>query len=275
MTAPVCETFLLEEKGSVLFATLNRPKARNAMSLKMVKELNAICEWLENGSQIRALVLRGADGHFCAGGDIKDMAQARALAMSGEAGDTDPYFDLNKVFGEAIQRVEHLPQVVVAVLEGAVLGGGFGLASVCDIGMVHEEAKLGMPETTLGLIPAQIAPFVVRRIGLTQTRRLALLGTKIRGTEALALGLAHHCFKDEDELTGLLNETLGSVRNCAPGANAKTKALILDVGVKPLDEVLEGAAKLFSEAVQGAEGFEGTMAFIEKRSPKWAQETNG
>ena len=274
MTAPVCETFLLEEKSSVLFATLNRPRSRNAMSLKMVKELNAICEWLEKDSGIRALVLRGADGHFCAGGDIKDMAQARALAMSGDAGDKDPYYELNKVFGEAIHRVEHLPQVVIAVLEGAVLGGGFGLASVCDIGMVHQDAKLGMPETTLGLIPAQIAPFVVRRIGLTQTRRLALLGAKIGGSDALALGLAHHCFESDDELDQLLTKTLGYVNRCAPGANAKTKALILDVDVKPLGEVLEDAAKLFSQAVQGEEGFEGTMAFIEKRSPKWAQETN-
>lgn len=274
MTAPVCETFLLEQRGSVLFATLNRPKSRNAMSLKMVKELNGICEWLEKDLGVRALVLRGSDGHFCAGGDIKDMAQARALAMSGDVGDRDPYYDLNKVFGEAIQRVEHLPQVVVAVLEGAVLGGGFGLASVCDVGMVHKDAKLGMPETTLGLIPAQIAPFVVRRIGLTQTRRLALLGAKIGGAEALALGLAHHCFDNEDELSDLLTKTLGYVNRCAPGANAKTKALILDVDVKPLGEVLEDAAKLFSEAVQGEEGFEGTMAFIEKRSPKWAQETN-
>ena len=116
---------------------------------------------------------------------------------------------------------------------------------------------------------------MVRRIGLTQTRRLALLGTKIDGAEALALGLAHYCFENEEELNQLLNQTLGSINRCAPGANAKTKALILDVDVKPLGEVLEDAAKLFSEAVQGPEGFEGTMAFIEKRSPKWSQETNG
>ena len=272
MTAPECETLLLETKNSVLHLTLNRSKARNAMSLKMVHEMNAVCEWLEEDSGVRAVVVRGAGGHFCAGGDIKDMAQARALAMSGDASDKDPYFDLNRVFGKVIQRVEHLPQVVIAVLEGAVLGGGFGLASVCDIGIVHQDAKLGMPETTLGLIPAQIAPFVVRRIGLTQARRLALLGNKISGLEAVKLGIAHHCFQNEDELDHLLASTLKALRNCAPGANAKTKALILSVGMHSLDDVLEDAARLFSEAVQGPEGFEGTMAFIEKRLPNWAEE---
>jgi len=275
VTLPECETLLLEQKGSVVGLTLNRPKARNAMSLKMVRELNTVCAWLEADSGVRALVIRGAEGHFCAGGDIKDMAQARAQAMSEDAGETDPYYDLNRVFGQVINRVEHLPQVVIAVLEGAVLGGGFGLACVCDIGIVHEGAKLGMPETTLGLIPAQIAPFVVRRIGLTQARRLSLLGNKIGGREAVAVGLAHHSFTSDDELNGLLDKTLGYVNRCAPGANAKTKALILDVDVKSLDEVLENAAKIFSEAVQGEEGFEGTMAFIEKRSPKWVQESEG
>jgi isohexenylglutaconyl-CoA hydratase len=272
VTAPECETLLLENKGSVLHLTLNRAKARNAMSLKMVHELNAVCEWLETDSGVRAVVIRGAGGHFCAGGDIKDMAQARALAMSGEAGDQDPYFDLNRVFGQMIHRVERLPQVVLAVLEGAILGGGFGLASVCDIGIVHDEAKLGMPETTLGLIPAQIAHFVVRRIGLTQARRLALLGNKINGREAVDVGIAHYGFSSDQELAELLEKILGSINRCAPGANAKTKALMLDVDVRPLDEVLEEAAQLFSQAVQGSEGFEGTMAFIEKRSPKWAEE---
>ncbi len=272
MSAPECETLLLETKGSVLHLTLNRAKARNAMSLKMVHELNAVCEWLEGDSGVRAVVVRGAGGHFCAGGDIKDMAQARALAMSGDTGGKDPYFDLNRVFGQMIHRVEHLPQVVIAVLEGAILGGGFGLASVCDVGLVHDEAKLGMPETTLGLIPAQIAPFVVRRIGLTQARRLALLGNKINGIEAVKVGIAHERFSTEEELNELLAQTLDSVNRCAPGANAKTKALILDVDVRPLDDVLEEAAQLFSQAVQGSEGFEGTMAFIEKRSPKWAEE---
>ena len=94
MSAPECETLLLETKGSVLHLTLNRAKALNAMSLKMVHELNAVCEWLEGDSGVRAVVVRGAGGHFCAGGDIKDMAQARALAMSGDTGGKDPYLPM-------------------------------------------------------------------------------------------------------------------------------------------------------------------------------------
>ena len=104
--------------------------------------------------------------------------------------------------------------------------------------------------------------------------QLALLGNKISGAEAVQIGIAHHCFRTDEELEDLLGKTLSAVNKCAPGANAKTKALMLDVGVRPLDDILEEAATLFSQAVQGPEGFEGTMAFIEKRSPKWVEEAS-
>lgn len=270
MTLPTCDTLLLDLKDSTLSLILNRPKARNAMSVAMVSELNLVCEWLETNPSVRAVVLRGSDGHFCAGGDIRDMAQARAKVLGNESADSDPYYDLNRAFGTMIERVEKLPQVVVALLEGAVLGGGFGLASVCDIGIVDSSARLGMPETTLGLIPAQIAPFVVRRMGLTQARRLALLGLQVDGAEAVQLGLAHHVVSGSEAMAECLEGVLASIRRCAPGANAKTKALMLAVGEETLCDVLDTAAELFSQAVRDSEGVEGTMAFIEKRAPSWA-----
>src|SRR5690606_32924520 len=130
---------------------------------------------------VRAVVLRGAEGHFCAGGDIKDMANARASVGKTEA---DPFFTLNREFGRLITAVNQAPQTVIVVAEGAVLGGGFGLACVSDVAIAAASAKFGLPETGLGVIPAQIAPFVVTRIGLTQARRLALLGARFDGAEA-------------------------------------------------------------------------------------------
>ena len=266
------ETLLVSERDGFVSVTLNRPKARNAMSLAMVRELRSLCTVLQEGAtRYRAVVMRGAEGHFCAGGDIKDMAQARAEAMAGQ-GDNDPYVDLNRVFGELISEVQALPQVVVAVLEGAVLGGGFGLACVSDVAIALEDAKLGMPETTLGVVPAQIAPFVVQRMGLTEARRLALLGTRINGIDAHRLGIVHEVASDADELEAKLTEVLAGVRRCAPGANAVTKALMLSVSDRSMTEILDDAARAFSEAVQGPEGLEGTMAFIEKRKPAWVSE---
>ncbi|WP_313466303.1 enoyl-CoA hydratase/isomerase family protein, partial [Pseudomonas nitroreducens] len=123
---PNCETLLLEREGGVLHVTLNRPDSRNAMSLAMVSELRAVLAAVRDDRAVRAIVLRGAGGHFCAGGDIKDMASARATGP-------DAYAALNRAFGGLLEEAQAQPQVLVAALEGAVLGGGFGLACVSDI----------------------------------------------------------------------------------------------------------------------------------------------
>lgn len=273
MNLPQVETLKLEINSSVLSITLNRPKARNAMSLKMVDELMAVFDAIKDSSEIRIVVLRGAEGHFCAGGDIKDMAKARAdLEKKAEEGGVDPFYDLNRQFGRLITQVNSAPQVVVAVLDGAVLGGGFGLACVSDVAIAAKSAKFGLPESGLGIPPAQIAPFVVTRIGLTQARRLALLGHRFNGAEAKELGIVHYVCDSSEEIEEKLNEVISQARRCAPQANIITKELILSVGKADLESLLDSAAHKFSKAVQSDEGTEGTVAFIEKRLPIWAQE---
>lgn len=259
-----CQTLLLNLDAGVLHVTLNRPDSRNAMSLAMVGELRAVLESVRHDASVRAIVLRGAGGHFCAGGDIKDMAGARAAGA-------EAYRTLNRAFGSMLEEAQHAPQVLIAVLEGAVLGGGFGLACVSDIALCQQDAKFGLPETTLGILPAQIAPFVVKRIGLTQTRRLALTAARFNGSEAERLGLVHFSEVDSEHLDARLHQVLSQVRQCAPQANAQTKALLLAAEHEALGPLLDRAAEQFAAAVTGAEGIEGTMAFMQKRPPKWAQ----
>lgn len=270
MNLPATDTLLLEQKDHALHITINRPKVRNAMSLQMVQELMAVFKSIKDNRSIRAVVLRGADGHFCAGGDIKDMANARA-AVNNTDEKSDPFFTLNREFGRMITEVNRAPQVVIAVIEGAVLGGGFGLACVSDVAIAAESAKFGLPETGLGIPPAQIAPFVVTRIGLTQARRLALLGARFNGTEAARLGIVHYVCSSEENINKQLEEVLSQVKRCAPEANAITKELILSVGNDDLELVLDSAAKSFSECVKSKEGQEGMMAFMQKRLPRWAE----
>lgn len=260
---PVCHTLVLEPHNGVLHITLNRPQSRNAMSLQMVSELRAVLAAVRDDRAIRALVISGADGHFCAGGDIKDMANARAEGATA-------YRDLNRAFGALLEETQHTPQVVITVLQGAVLGGGFGLACVSDIAIADHQAQFGLPETSLGLLPAQIAPFVVQRIGLTQARRLALTAARFDGTQARRMGLVHFVEHDTQALAERLDEVLAHVLCCAPGANAMTKQLLLASAVQPSGELLDEAAQWFSEAVTGAEGVEGTIAFVQKRKPGWA-----
>jgi isohexenylglutaconyl-CoA hydratase len=269
MNLPECKNLLLRVEGGVLHVTFNRPEARNAMSSMLLGELSAVFDAVHDDRGVRAVVLRGAGGHFCAGGDIKDMAGARQAKA--EAG-RDPVADYNRSFGRLLRKVNGAPQATVAILEGAVLGGGFGLACVTDIAIAHKDASFGMPETGLGIPPAQIAPFVVERIGLSQARRLGVCGARFKGDEALRLGLVHFLAADEAEIERLLGEVIRQVRRCAPGANAVTKAIMLSVGRRDLDEILDDAAAKFSEAVRGPEGMEGTMAFVQKRLPKWAEE---
>jgi len=128
-----------------------------------------------------------------------------------------------------------------------------------------------MPETTLGIPPAQIAPFVVKRIGLTQARRLALLGSRFGGEESVQLGISHFYAKDEEEVQRLLGKTLDQLKKCAPQANAITKKLMLKAAENEAESLIEDAAKAFSAAVQGGEGLAGTMAFVQKQPAPWAK----
>ncbi|WP_338576168.1 enoyl-CoA hydratase-related protein [Pseudomonas canadensis] len=251
-------TLLLEPHNGVLHITLNRPECRNAMSLAMVNELRSVLAQLD--SQTRAVVISGAGGHFCAGADVKDLVTAG-----------DQLQALNRAFGTLLQAVEAVPQVVIVVLQGAVLGGGFGLACVSDIAIADHQAQFGLPETSLGLLPAQIAPFVVKRIGLTQARRLALTAARFDGVEAERLGVVHFNERDPQALAERLDEVLSQVLKCAPGANARTKALLLASVDEPLEAVLDRGAQWFAEAVRSEEGIEGTQAFVQKRKPRWCR----
>lgn len=268
MTLPETKNLVQNADNGVLHLTFNRPEARNAMSLGLLQDIMGVFDAIKDDRTVRAVVMRGAGGHFCAGGDIKDMANSRA-AKAAEG--SDPVADYNRHFGRLLRKVNGAPQATIAVLEGAVLGGGFGLACVTDVAIAHREASFGMPETGLGIPPAQIAPFVVERIGLSQARRLGVCGARFNGEEALRLGLVHFVAADSAQLDELLQSTLKQIRRCAPGANAVTKEIMLSAGRMEPDAVLDYAAKKFSEAVRGAEGAEGTMAFVQKRLPKWAE----
>ena len=154
------------------------------------------------------------------------MASARANLTKS---DSDPFYDLNRAFGQLLEAAEQLPQAVICVLEGAVMGGGFGLACISDIALAHKDARFALPETGLGIPPAQIAPFVVKRIGLTKARRLALLGEKFNGAESVELGVSHEVFESTEALEQALADVITKVQRCAPGANAITKKLMLSV----------------------------------------------
>jgi len=271
----VCETLATRREGAVLHVSLNRPESRNAMSLRMVQELQTVLEQAEHDDAVRVLVLRGTGGHFCAGGDLKDMAAARMRAMQASAASAqgapivDPVAEVNARFGELCVAYANTPLALVAVTEGTVMGGGFGLACVADVTLACTTAVFRLPETSLGVVPAQIAPFLVERLGYSQAKRLAVTGGRVAADEALRIGLVHSVH-EADQLDAALAAVLADILACAPGALAATKALIAKARWSPAAELVAHAAAVFARAAQGSEGMEGTSAFLQKRKPKWA-----
>ncbi|MCF8466286.1 MAG: enoyl-CoA hydratase/isomerase family protein [Sneathiella sp.] len=262
---PECENLLLEVKGPRLNLTFNRPDQRNAINSQMGAEFAAVVDWLQATPEVRVVVLRGAGGHFCAGGDIKER---RNMADDVVTKDRDPIMERNRDAGMAFLKFEHLPQTTIAVVEGSAFGGGMGYACLADITIVAEGARMGMPETTLGVAPAQIAPYVVKRIGLTRARQLALTGDRFDGVKAFDYGIAQYLCVDA-EIDQTLEDVVARVMRCGPMANAATKAIMLKVGSLPEEDMIRFSATKFSELNRSSEGKEGQSAFAEKRKPAW------
>jgi isohexenylglutaconyl-CoA hydratase len=267
------EALRVESTGAVLQITLNRPESRNAMSMQMVAELRQVLEVAEStvgqGDAVRVVVLRGEGGHFCAGADLKDMAAARMRAMQDPNPQSDVIAEVSQGFGQLCVAYANTPLALVIVLEGTVMGGGFGLACVADVVIASNTVQFRLPETSLGVIPAQIAPFLVERLGYSQARRLAVTGARVLAPQALALGLVHTVCNAED-LQAEVDSVVAQILGCAPGALAQTKALMARARLEAPQALVADAATMFSRSTQGAEGLEGMTAFIQKRKPQWA-----
>jgi len=271
------ETICVESKDGFYTLWLNRPEVKNAMNQTMVTELITFLSEAGAQEDTRAIVIRGQGNIFCAGADLKDMALARQGQTQAQAQASDAYqslagsplYQLNRAFGTLMMQAQACPAVVICAVQGAALGGGFGLMCTADITLVTEDAKLGMPETRLGILPAQIAPFVVQRIGLTRAKHIALLGQKISGARAYELGLAEYCLAHSDDFERTLAELIHQIKHCAPNANAKTKTLLQNSAYGVNDTLLDKAAEAFTSAALSDEGQEGSLAFIQKRNPNW------
>ncbi|WP_169569881.1 enoyl-CoA hydratase/isomerase family protein [Sneathiella limimaris] len=263
---PDAKHLLLEQVGGRLNITFNRPEVRNAINSEMGAEFSAVVDWLADNSDVRVVVLRGAGGHFCAGGDIKERKSMAVTETSGE----DPLMARNRQAGLAFNKFENLPQTTISVVEGSAFGGGMGYACLTDITILSKTAKMGMPETTLGVAPAQIAPYVVKRIGLTRARQLALTAERFDGQTAYDYGIGQY-LAEPDALDQVTEDVVARVLKCGPMANAATKAIMLRVGTLPAEELISFSAAEFAKLNRSREGVEGQTAFAEKRKPSWQE----
>ncbi|WP_243457518.1 enoyl-CoA hydratase/isomerase family protein [Ottowia testudinis] len=190
----MAEALLIDRRrlgtGWAEFWTLNAPATRNALTGEMVTALRAACERARADTPLRAIVLRGAGGHFCAGGSLGDFASAIGRPFDGNPAD-DPLVAVNRSYGALLQQLCALPQFVIAAVQGAAMGGGVGLMCCADFVLAAPDAVFATPEVTLGIVPAQIAPFVVRRLGDAKARDWLLSGARWTAPQALAAGLVN------------------------------------------------------------------------------------
>lgn len=264
MALPDLPDLLVSERGFALHVSFNRPQAKNAMNAAIIEGLLAVCAHLRDRRDIRALVLRGEGKTFCAGGDLKEFA-AWAMAAEPGAGEIDPIATSNRRLGDLLLSLDALPQAVISVVEGASFGGGMGFVAVSDVAIAAEDAKFSLSEATLGLTPAQIGPFVVRKIGLFGARRLAVTGARFSAAESLAVGFVSRVATDVD---AALAEVLTDIGRCEPSAIAATKRIFNAAAGSVGPMLLDAAANEFATLLRGP-GREGAAAFAQKQKAPW------
>ena len=255
-----------ETRGAFVFATLDAPASRNALSDAMVRGLMDAITLAESQSGTRALVIRGAGGTFCAGGDFSRFRELMATSAPVEG--PDPIAQFNRGFGAMLERLSACQVATVAVVEGAAMGGGVGLAASCDFVLAASTAQFGMPEVTLGLPPAQIAPFVAARLSRGAALRLMLTGKRIAASQALASGLADEVHEG-DALDARVSALLAELGRAEPAALRATKAILQMRAAEALSKTLDFAASAFASSLRSGTAAEGLQALSAKRPAAW------
>lgn len=241
---------------------IERPPA-NALSSQVLKELSDILDEVEFHQDIRVIVLRGEGRFFSAGADIKEFT----TISTGEA-----FGGLSTLGQDLFERMERFPKPIIAVIHGAALGGGLELAMACHFRLVTENAKLGLPELQLGLVPgfagSQRLP---KYVGTARAAEMLFTSDPITGLEAVQYGLANHAYSEEE----LLERAYTMARKIAKKSPIALRAAIELLNYGKTNEFYSGVKKeveLFEKVFLSKDGQEGISAFLEKREPKFTGE---
>ncbi len=256
-------TLQISQAGSVTHVVLNRPDVRNAFNETLIQELTVWAQSVRSGGPTRVAVLSGAGKVFCAGADLTWMS--KMVSYSAEENVRDA-----RALARMFQALDDLPVPLVGRIHGAALGGGAGLAAVCDIVVASEDAVFGFTEAKLGILPAVISPFTVAKIGQSAARELFLTAARFSAARAREIGLVHNVVP-EGSLPAAVDAVVGELLTSAPQAIAGAKALIARVAGKEPSSVADLTADTIAQHRVGSEGQDGMRAFLEKRKAPWVQ----
>jgi methylglutaconyl-CoA hydratase len=256
-------TISLEREGRVFWVRFNRTEVHNAFNATMIEELNSLFDDLKTDKSVRVVVLTGRGKSFCAGADLNWMREIVHYSYEQNLKESMNIADL-------LYKIYSLPKPTVAMVNGAAIGGGTGLLSACDMVIASDKAQFGLSEVKIGLVPAAISPYVVRKIGEKNAREYFLTGRRISAGTAKEIGLINEVASPE-RLESQVRELIDLLLSSGPEAIASCKKLLLEVTRLSPEDAKEFTARMIANLRISEEGQEGMAAFLEKRKPKWVE----
>jgi methylglutaconyl-CoA hydratase len=253
----------IQRDRSIARLWLNRPEQHNALTAELMGELVAALHTLAHDDQVRVVVLGGRGGSFCAGADLGAMKASAHATFDENLADAERFSNL-------FAGVADFPKPVVARVHGNVFGGGVGLVCACDIPVASDDALFSLSEVRLGILPAVISPYVIRRLGDRHARELMLTGERFGAARALQLGLIQYMVKPE-ELDAKVEERVQALLVGGPHAQRRIKTLLELYLDSSWEEYRAALPRTLAEVRSGDEARDGLAAFFEKRKPKWVE----
>jgi methylglutaconyl-CoA hydratase len=257
-------TFRLERTGAVARVTIDRPPVKNAFDDVLIRELADALDVIATDEDVRVMVLTGAGEVFSAGADLNWMRKVAHYTFEQNVEDA-------LVFAKMLEALYRLPKPTIARVNGACMGGGVGLVSACDVSVSARSANFALREILLGIAPAAISPYVLRKIGETHAHDYFLTGRTFDAERAMQIGLVNEVVEITD-LDSAVDKWAHRFLKAGPKAIAATKQLINRVSWSKIEDVQEHTARTIAGLRGSDEGQEGFAAFFEKRRPRWDPE---
>jgi methylglutaconyl-CoA hydratase len=243
--------------------SLAPPQLRNALDAETIHEGIALFDALGARDDVRVIILRGEGTHFCAGADLNYMTKMRDATMDENEQDAVR-------LGNLFHRIASCPKPVVARVHGAAMGGGAGLVAAADIAVASVDCVFAFTEVRLGIIPAVISPYLIRRMGPALLRRAVLTGYRFDAAEALRLGLIDAVAPlPAEQLDGLVDEIAGDLLAAGPKAVSAAKSLLDTVAGMSIENAVADTARRIARIRCTPEAQEGMQSFLDKRKPNW------
>ncbi|NOX48132.1 MAG: enoyl-CoA hydratase/isomerase family protein [Chlorobi bacterium] len=257
------QTIIFESSNAIASISLNRPKLHNAFNDVMISELTDCFREVGSMENVRVVVLRGKGKSFCAGADLNYM---KGIAQFGYREN----FEDGKRLAGLFETIYICPKPTIAIVHGAAFGGANGLLAACDIVIADENTTFAFSEVKIGISPATIGPYVLKRIGEFGGKELMMTGKRFKGKEAEKFGLVNRSVSN-GEMESILKDYIKQFMTSAPKAVEETKEMINKVIENKLENTMEYTADLIARLRAADEGQQGMAAFLEKRRPGWVE----